>query len=85
MQRCSGYAVMQRTHNTGVGRGQLPALCNPRRRNHEVWSHREEEPGHCSLSKNSSVSKCLPLTSRENHIKRGMKQTKKCKAVCEIK
>ena len=27
------------------------ALCNSRRRNHEVWSHREEGPGHCSISK----------------------------------
>ena len=27
------------------------ALCNSRRRNHEVWSHLEEGPGHCSISK----------------------------------
>ena len=30
---------------------RIPALCNSRRRNHEVWSHREEGPGHCSISK----------------------------------
>ena len=30
---------------------ESPALCNSRRRNHEVWSHREEGPGHCSISK----------------------------------
>ena len=28
-----------------------PALCNSRRMNHKVWSHREEGPGHCSISK----------------------------------
>ena len=31
--------------------GESPALCNSRRRNHEMWSHREEGPGHCSISK----------------------------------
>ena len=34
--------------------GESPALCNSRRMNHEVWSHREEGPGHCSISKKAS-------------------------------
>ena len=33
-----------------LARGESPALCNSRRRNHEVWSHREAVPGHCSIS-----------------------------------
>ena len=32
-------------------RGNLPALCNSRRSSHEARSHREEGPGHCSMSK----------------------------------
>ena len=28
-----------------------PAHCDSRRMNHEVWSRREEGPGHCSISK----------------------------------
>ena len=47
-------------------RGESPPLCNSRRRNHEVWSNREEGSGHCSICKSFSVSKCLPLTSRQN-------------------
>ena len=31
---------------------ESPGLCNSRRWNHDVWSHREEGPGHCSISKN---------------------------------
>ena len=31
--------------------GELQAHCNSKRRNHEVWSHREEGPGHCWMSK----------------------------------
>ena len=28
---------------------ESPALCNSRRRNHEVWSHRDGGPGHCLI------------------------------------
>ena len=31
--------------------GESPALNNSRHMNHEVGSHREEEPEHCSISK----------------------------------
>ena len=30
------------------------AFCNSRCWNHEMWSHREEGPGHCSISKKLS-------------------------------
>ena len=31
--------------------GESPVFCNSRRRNHEVWSRREEGPGQCSITK----------------------------------
>ena len=31
--------------------GESPALSDSMRRNYEVWSHRWEGPGHCSLCK----------------------------------
>ena len=49
--------------------GEPLALCNSRRRNPEVWSHREEWPGHCSTSKKAShCPKYLPLTFGWNNI-----------------
>ena len=37
--------------NFRLERKESLALCNFRRKNHEVWSLREEGPGHCSISK----------------------------------
>ena len=34
-----------------VERGESPAVCNSRRRNHEVRSHQKEGPRQCSISK----------------------------------
>ena len=65
---CTLYIVIQ-IHSQldfHLERGESLPLCNSRRRNHVVWSNREEGSGHCSICKSFSVSKCLPLTSRHN-------------------
>ena len=45
----SGSSPLSAKLSLGVRRE--PALCNSRRRNDEMWSHREEGPGHCSISR----------------------------------
>ena len=58
----------------------LPALlCNATRRNHEVWSHREEGPGHCLISeKLLSVPMSTFDIWAESYIKRDQKSTFGC-------
>ena len=40
------------------------ALCSSKRRHHEVWSNREEGPGHCPIGKILVVPKLLPTDAR---------------------
>ena len=54
---------------TFTQRGESPALCNSGRRNHEVWSHREEGPGHCSISIASQCPKNYLRMLRSNKYK----------------
>ena len=60
--RCPGSTVVRflridpsvsgsNPHSAKLGVGNSPAPRNSMRRNHEVTSNREEEPGHCSISK----------------------------------